>query len=189
MMKQIRANNYKMEKIADKMSKKFGKIKKGEEANYSLELFTMESNLLKIHRKYPKYNSRKVIEAINILLLKINGYLNDIEYDFSGQLDDANKAYLEALQTCCDPFFNEELKAVLGEDFDLTDKKTLEEFFATRVMCLIRIKESAELWNKEWGRDGYFKFLENHMGDMIESDELNFTVRVDPDKVDIDLEL
>ncbi|QSQ08165.1 hypothetical protein H0A61_00485 [Koleobacter methoxysyntrophicus] len=64
MMKQIKANNYKIEKIADKMSKKFGKIKKGEEANYSLELFAMESNLLKIHRKYPEYNSRKVIEAI-----------------------------------------------------------------------------------------------------------------------------
>jgi|GEM_PF-5357281 hypothetical protein len=56
-------------------------------------------------------------------------------------------------------------------------------------MCLIRIKESAELWNKEWGIDGYFKFLENHMGDMIESNELNFTVKIDPDKVDIDLEL
>ncbi|MDI3535421.1 MAG: hypothetical protein PWQ82_1786 [Thermosediminibacterales bacterium] len=72
------------------------------------------------------------------------------------------------------PFFNEELKNALSEDFDLTDKKTLEEFFSTHVMCLIRIKELAELWNKEWGIDGYFKFLENHMGNMIEGDELIF---------------
>ena len=69
-MKTIKVNNYKMEKIADKMAKKFGKIERGEESEFTPELFTMESNLMKIHRANPDFKSRKVIDAINIFFIK-----------------------------------------------------------------------------------------------------------------------
>lgn len=64
-MKTIKVNNYKMEKIASRMTKKFGKIKRGEEDNYTMELFAIEANLIKTHRRYSDYKSRRVIEAIN----------------------------------------------------------------------------------------------------------------------------
>jgi len=178
-MKTIKVNNYKMEKIASNMTKRFGKIKRGEEDSYTMELFTMEANLIKTHRSYSKYKSRRVIEAINLFLLKIDAYLSDgIEYDFSGQLKDGNKVFLEALQMSCDPFYNEELKSALSKDIDLEDKKTREKIFEVPVKCLLRIKKSVEMWIRELGNYGYFKFLEEQMGSKIEGDNLDFTLRL-----------
>lgn len=178
-MKTIKINNYKMEKIASKMTKKFGKIKKGEEDNYTMELFTMEGNLIKTHRNYPDYKSRRVIEAINLFLLKIDAYISDgIEYDFSGQIKEGNRVFLEALQMSCDPFYNEELKTVLSKDNDLDDRKTREKIFEIPVKCLIRIQKSVEIWIRELGNYGYFKFLEEQIGSQIEGEELDFTIRL-----------
>lgn len=178
-MKTIKVNNYKMEKIASNMTKKFGKIKRGEEDNFTMELFTMEANLIKTHRLYPDYRSRRVIEAINLFLLKIDAYLsNGIEYDFSGQLKDGNKVFLEALQMSCDPFYNKELKSTLDQDIDLDDIETREKIFEVPVKCLLRIKKSVEMWIRELGNYGYFKFLEEQMGSQIEGEKLDFTLRL-----------
>jgi hypothetical protein len=178
-MKTIKVNNYKMEKIASRMTKKFGKIKRGEEDNYTMELFTIESNLIKTHRRYPDYKSRRAIEAINLFLLKIDVYLsNGIEYDFSGQLKDGNKVFLEALQMSCDPFYNEELKTALSKDIDLEDRETREKIFEIPVKCLLRIKKSVEMWIRELGNYGYFKFLEEQMGSQIKGEELDYTIRL-----------
>lgn len=178
-MKTIKVNNYKMEKIASKMSKKFGKIKRGEEDNYTMELFTMEANLIKTHRRYKGYKSRRVIEAINIFLLKIDAYISDgIEYDFSGQLKEENRVFLEALQMSCDPLYNEELKTALSKDFDLDNMKNREKIFEIPVKCLLRIKKSVEMWIRELGNYGYFKFLEKQMGSKIEDEELDYTMRI-----------
>jgi len=190
-MKKVKVNNYKMGKIADIMAKRFGKIPQEEEEQYYFELYAMESNLLiiyRLHQNEKKYNSRRVVEAINLFLLIIDSYLNDIEYDFSGQLNEGNKAYLHALQMSCDPFYNEELKIALKDNYDFSDKEILKEFFADSVVCLIRIKESVELWNREFGINGYFKFTENFLGKKINGNKLEFVVKVDPVKMNIDLD-
>ena len=178
-MKTIKVNNYKMEKIASKMSKKFGKIKRGEEDNYTMELFTIEANLIKTHRRYKGNKSRRVIEAINIFLLKIDAYISDgIKYDFSGQLKEENRVFLEALQMSCDPLYNDELKTALSKDFDLDNRKNREKIFEIPVKCLLRIKKSVEMWIRELGNYGYFKFLEKQMGSKIEGEELDYTMRI-----------
>ncbi len=181
-MKTVKVNNYKMEKIADKMAKKFGKIKRGEENEYTFELFTMESNLMKIHRVHPNFKSRRVIDAINIFLLKIDAYLSDgIEYDFSKLIDDGTEAYLEALQLSCDPLYNGELQDITKENYDLDNKEDLNELFTIPVKCLLRIKKSVELWIKKGGINGYFNFLETQIGEKVQGDEQNFTTRIAPE--------
>ena len=55
---------YQFEKIYSQMEKEFGKIRKGDEETYSMLLLPMESNALKIHRKFPASNSRRMKEAI-----------------------------------------------------------------------------------------------------------------------------
>ncbi len=181
-MKTIKVNNYKMEKIADKMAKKFGKIERGEESEFTTELFTMESNLMKIHRANPDFKSRKVIDAINIFLLKIDAYLSDgIEYDFSRQMEESIKAYLETLQLSCDPLYNEELQDITKENYDLDNKENLKEVFTVPAKCLIRIKDSVEMWVKKGGIDGYFNFLENQMGEVVQGDEQNFSIKISPE--------
>jgi hypothetical protein len=190
-LKKLKVNNYKMGKIADIMAKRFGKIPPGEEEKYYFKLYTMESNLFKTYRKHQKgkkYDSRRVVEAINLFLLIIDNYLNDIEYDFSGQLNEGNKAYLNALQMSCDPFYNKELMLALKDNYDFSDKETLREFFADSVMCVIRIKDSVELWNKEFGINGYFRFIENQFGKHVKGNKLDYLVNVDLDKMNIDLD-
>ncbi len=115
---------------------------------------------MKIHRANPNFKSRKVIDAINIFLLKIDAYISGgIEYDFSKQMEEGVNAYLEALQLSCDPLYNKELHHITKENYDLNNKEDLKEIFTEPVKCLIRIKESVEMWIKKCGRDGYFDFL------------------------------
>ena len=62
---------YQFEKIYSQMEKEFGKIDKGEEEFHTMMFFTIESNLLKIHRQYPTSNSRRLKEAIALALFDI----------------------------------------------------------------------------------------------------------------------
>lgn len=159
-------NNYKMEKIADRMAKQYGKIREGEEVAYQEILHPMESNLLLVfqnHEDDRNYNSRRVIEAINLFLFIIKGYLNDVEYDLSSHENTGNQAYLEALQKACDPFYNNKVREALKNDFNFDDQEDVKTFFKDIIRCLIRIKESVEFWQSEWGRNGYFKYIKNHI--------------------------
>lgn len=43
--------------------------------------------------------------------------------------------------------------------------------------CLLRIEKSIELWTKELGVNGYFKFIEDQIGHLIEKDEkMDYTI-------------
>ncbi len=50
---------YQFDKIYTQMEKEFGKIRSGQEEGQAMMLFPMESNALKIRRKYPASNSRR----------------------------------------------------------------------------------------------------------------------------------
>lgn len=54
---------YQFEKIFSQMEKEFGKIKSGHENDHVTMMMSLESNVLKIHRKYPASNSRRLIEG------------------------------------------------------------------------------------------------------------------------------
>lgn len=46
-------NPYQFQQVTRRMEEKYGKMKKNEEDKYAMLLFSMESNLLKIHRMHP----------------------------------------------------------------------------------------------------------------------------------------
>lgn len=62
---------YQFEKIYSQMEKEFGKMKAGQEDGHAMLLFPMESNVLKNHRKHPASNSRRLREAIALVLFDI----------------------------------------------------------------------------------------------------------------------
>ena len=43
-------------------------------------------------------------------------------------------------------------------------------------MCLLRIRDSIDRWEKQAGADGYFTFIEEYMGSQISGDEMKFSV-------------
>ena len=95
------------------MEKRYGKIKRGEEDFHSMMLFPMESNLLKIRRKHPSSNSRRLREAILLLLHRIEGYLEHEDIDVE-KFENEDKVRLrEALLMSFDPFTNADINDIL----------------------------------------------------------------------------
>jgi hypothetical protein len=162
MKKQI--NDYHFGKIASRMARDFGSIEKNHEEKYEHILFPMESNLVKTNRKRSINSGRSTIEAIHICLFIIDGYLNQTEYDLDPYISDTNKPYSTALLMCFDPFTNEYLRSIVEESFDIHSKEGLCNYFDPMVKCLLRIEKSIELWTKEYGNAGYYRFLEKQMG-------------------------
>lgn len=170
-------NRYKFDKISSTMGKEFGTIRPGEEDFYDMLFRPMEGNLLKLHREDPKRNGRRVIEAIHICLLTIDGYLTGTEYDFGSFLDDGNRDFVRGLLMSFDPFTNDEIKAVVEEWRNLESPDELRSYFKEPVMCLLRIEKSIENWSREYGANGYFDFLESVMGQDVPRDlKMNFSV-------------
>ena len=76
-----------------------------------------------------------------------------------------------------DPFTNEEIREGLGQ----MDAEHLHEYYKEPVMCLLRIKDSVDIWEKRGGSNGYFDFIEQYMGAQINDDKMNFSVMIGKD--------
>lgn len=161
------ATRYNLERICGRMAQKFGTIKKGEEERYHYLLFVMESNALKLHREDPKRDSRRAIEAIQITLMTIDGYLTDTEYDFGSLLTEENEPLVRGYLMAFDPFTNEEVKMTVSETWNLDQTEDLRSYYEPAVRCLTRLEKSVEMCIKEGGSDGYFQFLERAVGEAI----------------------
>jgi small nuclear ribonucleoprotein (snRNP)-like protein len=173
-MKTKVVNQYDLDRISSRMKKSFGSIPKGQEENYSFILSAMEGNMLKLHRQNPNRSGRQALIAIQMALLTVDGYIRQVEYDYSSHVEPKNQDLLHGLLMSFDPFTNKEIQEiVIQEDGSFNAKK----YFETPIKCLIRIEDSIKLWTKERGSKGYFTFIENHMGRIVAiDDEMNFTI-------------
>lgn len=175
-------NQNQFEQITRKMERRFGKMRKGDEGDHAMLMATLEGNALKINRKYPSSNSRRMREAICLVLYTVAGYLDEEQPDVSDFENEDNLRLKNALLTAFDPFTNPEVKESLEShlNLDLKDPEALEKYFKEPVICLLRIKDSVDLWEKRNGSNGYFQFIENWIGSKIaKDDQLNYTVAVD----------
>ena len=176
---------FEFEKIARKMEKQFGRISKGDEESHAMVLFPMEENLLKVNRKYPSSNSRRLREAIFIALHRIDSYLTGEKADTGNFENEDNLRLKDALLYVFDPFSNEEVKAILTEksEFDLEDREQLELYYREPVQCILRIMDSVDHWEKRSGSNGYFDFIENWMGEKVpRDDKMNFAILISGEK-------
>jgi len=160
-------NSYNFNKIPSNMAKEFGTMQKGEEMKYYMVLFPMEGNLLKISRLHGIKSGREVSAAIRICLFTINGYLKNVEYDLAEYETEENRHFVHALLMSIDPFTNDELKKIVGGEYDLNSADELRKYFTLPVMCLLRIEKSVELWSREYGNTGYIDFMERQIGRMV----------------------
>ncbi|HBA50257.1 MAG TPA: hypothetical protein DCZ91_21185 [Lachnospiraceae bacterium] len=176
----VKVNQYQFDRIGSQMEREFGKIRKGEENAHMMMLFPMEGNMLKVHRAHPESNGRRAIEAIVIALFEIQSYLSDNEYNLDSFRSAENERLVQALLMTFDPFTNRDIREALEEaSVDLESTEALKELYGEPVRCLLKIKESVELWSREWGPDGYFRFIENMIGKTVKRDqEMNFAVLV-----------
>ena len=164
------ANYYTFEKIASNMSKEFGKIKVGDEEEYSEFMFAIESNLIKTNRKAGLNNSRRALEALRISLFTINGYLNGWEYDFGEYLNTENQDFVKAVLMAVDPFTNEKLYKLVEQEYDLNSQEDLYDYFAAPIKSIVKVEDSVQYWTEKNGANGYFEFMERHLKSPFYSD-------------------
>ncbi|MGN1184599.1 MAG: hypothetical protein ACI4R7_05170, partial [Oliverpabstia sp.] len=151
------------------MEREFGRMRKGEEDVYSMLLIALEGNVLKIHREFPSSNSRRLREAIALVLFDIKGNCTGEKADTGNFRNEENEKLEKALLMAFDPFVNENVMKVLKKKTrtrELT-QEMLKSYYKIPVMCLLRIKDSIDTWEKRSGADGYFDFIEGYMGSQI----------------------
>jgi len=169
---------YQFEKIFSQMAKEYGKIARGDEEFHTPMIHSIESNLLKTYRKYPSSNSRRLKEAIALVLFDIKSKYTGEEFALDNFRNEDNERLEHAILMAFDPFTNEELRAQIPKEWnlDLSDPKTLHALYEEPVICLLRIKESVDTWGKKMGSNGYFEFAESFMGEIITGDEMIYTL-------------
>lgn len=169
---------YQFEKIYAQMEKEFGKIRKGEENAYSMLLLPLESNALKVHRMNPNSNSRRLREAIALALFDIKMYYSGENIDIEKFRNEDNEKLEKALLMAFDPFTNKEVMAAFARQNQTEEpsQDLLHQYYKLPVLCLLRIKDSIDLWEKNAGADGYFNFIEGHMGAEIQGSEMRYSI-------------
>ena len=169
---------YQLERIYSQMEKEFGKIRKGEEEVYSMLLLPLEGNVLKTHRNYPLSNSRRLREAIALVLFDIKRKCTGEMIDTEKFRNEDNEKLEKALLMAFDPYTNEEVMELIiqqNKTSELT-QDMLKDYYKLPVMCLLRIKDSIDTWEKQSGADGYFDFIESYMGSQIQGTRMNFSI-------------
>ncbi|MDY3765930.1 MAG: hypothetical protein SO016_04435 [Lachnospiraceae bacterium] len=160
------------------MEKEFGKMRKGEEEVYSMLLLPLEGNALKVHREFPSSNSRRLREAIALVLFDIKERCTGEKVDTGKFRNEDNEKLERALLMAFDPYTNVEVMELLKqqENTEKLSQEMLKSYYKLPVMCLLRIKDSIDTWEKRSGADGYFDFIESYMGSQIKGTEMNFTL-------------
>lgn len=77
-----------------------------------------------------------------------------------------------------DPYTNEEVMELLKQQEATAElpQEMLKNYYKVPVMCLLRIKDSIDTWEKSSGANGYFDFIEGYMGSQIKGTEMKFTL-------------
>lgn len=169
---------YQFERIFSQMEKEFGKVRRGEENNYDMLFFPLESNVLKVHRAFPFSNSRRLREAIALTLFDLKERYTGEKQDTENFRNEDNERLEKALLMAFDPYTNPEAMEALGQQGKMAEVplEKLKSYYKIPIMCLLRIKESVDTWEKQGGADGYFDFTEDFLGSHIKGDKMEFTV-------------
>ncbi|MDO4521255.1 MAG: hypothetical protein Q4B44_06400 [Erysipelotrichaceae bacterium] len=158
------------------MERRYGKVNKGYEDEFTPVFFAIESNMMIVHRKHRAANGRRAKEAVMLALHRIEAIVTGEEKDLSAFENPENKLLFNAIMYAIDPLASEKGKERFsqagGDEAKLKDLEYLHDMYIVPSRCLMRIAESIDMWTKNMGPDGYFNFMEGNMGSHV-SDEMN----------------
>ena len=126
----------------------------------------------------PNSNSRRLREAIALVLFDIKMRYSGENIDTEKFRNEDNERLEKALLMAFDPFTNKNIMDTLVKHYKTEEMSLslLHEYYKLPAMCLLRIKESIDMWEKEAGADGYFIFIEGYMGEEIKGSEMEYFV-------------
>ena len=173
-------NRSQFERIQKVMTREFGKMRKSEEDMCIQAVFPMESNALRVHRRYPDSHSRQMRIALLLVLYDLRTRYAGETYDLSDFRNEANERLEHAVLTAFDPFTNPEVRAVLEDSFGtkVDTPEFLKEYYTIPIKGILRTIQSVDQWTKMAGSNGYFEFIEQYMGHMVRGTDMAFSIVV-----------
>ena len=170
-------NQYQFTRVLKRMERRFGKLRRGQEEDYNMFFFIIESNALKVHRKNPEAGSRRMKEGILLALYHMEEHLTGEKEDLSDFENEEALLMKHAVLMAFDPFENEEVRMVLADEYVLDDRDALKTYYALPAKLLLRLCDSIDFWEKAGGNDGYFRMLERTAGPMVpQDDKMNYII-------------
>ena len=112
------------------------------------------------------------------MLFDIKGKCTGEVIDTETFRNEDNEKLENALLMAFDPYTNAEVMELFKQQSKTDDltQDMLKNYYKLPVMCLLRIKDSIDTWEKRSGVNGYFDFLESYMGSQIKGTEMNFSI-------------
>ena len=104
-------------------------------------MFPTESNVLKIHRRFPALNSRRLREAIVLTLFDIKDKCSGNVSGTGKFRNEENERLEKALLMLFDPYTNENVMNVLSQQLKTNTftPEMLKKYYKVPCMCLLRI--------------------------------------------------
>ncbi len=148
--------NYDMPRLLSRIRKEYGEVVRGREEEYNPQLDYIEHEIYNVYKKIP-ISDYELQDAILMAIYDLKGYVDNKFYDYTNIRDKKVMKYTKNLEMLFDPFLNKEIK--------ITDeaKKDLKGLFTLPIICLARIYDSVGFWRIKYGKDGYFRMLEEYV--------------------------
>lgn len=152
-------DNYHLEKNITRARKEVSFIPNGCEEEFIDELGVIEATLFSYYLVYKitsKDAKRIVLQVINNLY----AILHQKKIDFFTNED--KKIYLmtKFLESKCNPYISNYVQHIVEEQIEVSHENDFE-IFQPMLKCLERVYRSIEFWDKEFGHNGYFNYLES----------------------------
>ncbi len=103
----------------------------------------------------------------------LKGYVDNIKYDYTNIRDKKIIKYTKELEMIFNPFINKDIKITQ------TAKKDLKGLFTLPIICLARIYDSVDFWRSYYGKNGYFKMLEEYVVPLYELSKFKYALPFD----------
>lgn len=145
--------NYDMKRVLTRAAKEFGKIEKGTEDFYYPQLGYIEHAIYDVYEVIP-ISDYELQEVIPVIIYDLKSYIDKKNYDYSDIVDKRLIKYAKELEKLFNPFVNKEI------NINENGKNDLKGLFTLPIICLCRIYDSIDFWRNLYGKNGYFRMLE-----------------------------
>ena len=144
---------YDMKRVLSRVEKEYGKIERGTEDDYYPQLGYIEHSIYDLYDKFD-ISDYELQDVILACIYDLKGYVDNKVYDYTDIIDDRLIECIKEFELLFNPFVNDEIK------INEKGKNDLKGLFTLPIICLDRLYYSVDFWRSRYGKNGYFRMLE-----------------------------
>ncbi|MCD7949478.1 MAG: hypothetical protein LUG12_04335 [Erysipelotrichaceae bacterium] len=143
------------------ISKHYGRLKDNMRSLES-ELYAIESRLIVLHDQY-QLSSREATKILQIVMNRLLDIQSKTTSDYSDFATEDLLYMADGLEYILNPYKNEKVAKIIQPYAHINEDNNYDFIFKNVFLCLDRVLESIRFWDKEFGVDGYFRYINRFM--------------------------